>query len=76
MELYGGYAYDRFTSAGTSANLAGGLGSFGWNLKPWLQIVGFDGEGAAATHDPTFGFQPLLFKVLPIGIAFGIGEAF
>jgi outer membrane protein insertion porin family/translocation and assembly module TamA len=43
---------------------------------PWLQIVGFNGEGAAATHDPTFGFQPQFFKVLPIGIAFGIGEAF
>ena len=40
MELYGGYAFARFTSAGTSANLGGGLGSFGWNLKPWLQIVG------------------------------------
>ena len=40
MELYGGYAFARFTSSGTSANLGGGLGSFGWNLKPWLQIVG------------------------------------
>jgi len=40
MELYSGYAFARFTSAGTSANLSGGLGSFGWNLKPWLQIVG------------------------------------
>ena len=40
MELYGGYAFDRFTSAGTSANLTGGLGAFGWNLKPWLQLVG------------------------------------
>jgi hypothetical protein len=40
MELYGGYAFARFTSSGTSANLSGGLGSFGWNLKPWLQIVG------------------------------------
>jgi outer membrane translocation and assembly module TamA len=43
---------------------------------PWLQIVGFDGELAAAKHDPTFGLQPQLFGVLPIGIAFGIGEAF
>lgn len=40
MELYGGYVYDRFTSGGTSANLTGGLGSFGWNLKSWLQLVG------------------------------------
>jgi outer membrane protein insertion porin family/translocation and assembly module TamA len=43
---------------------------------PWLQIVGFDGEAAAAKHAPTFGYQPQLFGVLPIGIAFGIGEAF
>lgn len=39
MELYGGYAFARVVNAGTSANLSGGLGSFGWNLKPWLQIV-------------------------------------
>jgi outer membrane protein insertion porin family/translocation and assembly module TamA len=43
---------------------------------PWAQIVGFDGEGAAAGHDATFGYQPQLFGVLPVGIAFGIGEAF
>lgn len=43
---------------------------------PWLQIVGFDGEGAAVRHDPTFGTQPQLFGELPIAIAFGIGEAF
>jgi hypothetical protein len=26
--------------AGTSTNLNGGVGSFGWNFKPWLQLVG------------------------------------
>ena len=40
LELYSGYAFNRFGSAGTYANLSGGLGSFGWNLKPWLQLVG------------------------------------
>ena len=49
MELYGGYAFARFTSAGTSANLSGGLGSFGWNLRPWLQIVGDNSYNFATT---------------------------
>ena len=40
MELYGGYAFARFVNAGTSANLSGGMGSFGWNFKPYLQIIG------------------------------------
>lgn len=40
VELYSGYAFDRVSSAGTSGNLNGGMGSFGYNLKPWLQIVG------------------------------------
>ncbi len=40
IELYGGYAFARFAgSAGTSSNLNGAMGSFGWNVKPWLQIV-------------------------------------
>lgn len=49
MELYGGYAFARFVNAGTSANLSGGLGSFGWNLKPWLQIVGDNSYNFATT---------------------------
>jgi len=40
VELYSGYTFDRVSSAGTSSNLSGGMGSFGYNLKPWLQIVG------------------------------------
>jgi hypothetical protein len=41
LELYGGYSFARFVgSAGTSSNLNGGMGSIGWNVKPWLQIVG------------------------------------
>lgn len=49
LELYSGYAFARFTSAGTYANLSGGLGSFGWNLKPWLQIVGDSSYNFATT---------------------------
>jgi len=40
IEVFGGYAFARLDGgAGTSSNLNGALGSFGWNLKPWLQIV-------------------------------------
>lgn len=36
VELFGGFAYVRF---GTGGYINGALGSFGWNVKPWLQIV-------------------------------------
>ena len=40
IELFGGYAFTRFDDGGgTWTNLNGVLGSFGWNVKPWLQIV-------------------------------------
>ena len=40
IELFGGYAFARFDSgAGTTTNLNGALGSFGWNVNPWLQVV-------------------------------------
>jgi hypothetical protein len=40
IELYGGYAFARLVSGGSSTNFNGALGSFGWNIKPWLQIIG------------------------------------
>jgi len=41
LELYGGYTFARLVGgAGTATNLNGAMGSFGWNVKPWLQIVG------------------------------------
>jgi hypothetical protein len=40
IELFGGYSFARFDNGGgTASNLSGGLGSFGWNVKPWVQIV-------------------------------------
>lgn len=39
IELYGGYAFSRLVAGGSSTNFNGALGSFGWNFKPWLQIV-------------------------------------
>jgi hypothetical protein len=40
IELYGGFAFARLGSGGSSTNFNGALGSFGWNFKPWLQIAG------------------------------------
>ena len=41
FDLFGGYGFARFDNgAGVSAsNLNGVIGSFGWNVKPWLQVV-------------------------------------
>lgn len=38
MEVYGGYAFARVVSGGTGTNLNGALGSFGYNIKSWLQL--------------------------------------
>lgn len=41
LEFFGGFAYARTNDGGgVSNNFVGGLGSFGINLKPWLQITG------------------------------------
>ena len=39
IELFAGYGFTRF-GGGTGTNLNGALGSFGFNMRPWLQIVG------------------------------------
>ena len=39
LELYGGYAFARLAGGGAYTNMNGVLGSFGWNPKPWLQVV-------------------------------------
>ncbi len=38
-EFFGGYAFVRFSGSGYGSNIHGALGSFGWNVKPWLQMV-------------------------------------
>lgn len=40
IELFGGGAFSRMSGGGSGSNMIGALGSFGWNFKPWLQIVG------------------------------------
>lgn len=40
IELFGGYGYARLNNgAGTITASNGVLGSFGWNIKPWLQFI-------------------------------------
>jgi hypothetical protein len=40
IELFGGYGFARFDNGGgTANNLNGVIGSFGWNVMPWLQVV-------------------------------------
>jgi opacity protein-like surface antigen len=40
IELFGGYGFARLDGGGgTWTNLNGVMGSFGWNVKPWLQLV-------------------------------------
>jgi len=40
IELFGGYGFARLDGGGgVWSNMNGIVGSFGWNVKPWLQIV-------------------------------------
>jgi hypothetical protein len=41
IEVFGGYAFARQDNGAgySSTNLNGGMGSVGWNFKPWLQVV-------------------------------------
>jgi hypothetical protein len=40
LEFFGGYEFARLNNgAGTFTNLNGALGSFGWNVRPWLELV-------------------------------------
>jgi len=42
LELYGGFAFARMQGASgySGTNFNGALGSFGVNVRPWLQLVG------------------------------------
>jgi hypothetical protein len=40
LQLFGGYSLARMDGGGgAGSNINGAVGSFGWNVKPWLQIV-------------------------------------
>jgi len=40
IELYGGVAFARLAGGGPGSNVIGALASFGWSIKPWLQLTG------------------------------------
>jgi len=67
IELFGGYAFARLDGGGgTSSNLNGALGSFGWNVTPWLQIVAdtsYDFVTVSGTKTVLYGnhYGPRLF---------------
>jgi hypothetical protein len=51
LELFGGYAFARLDGGGGAVtNLNGALGSFGWNVKPWLQIVADSSYSVVTTN--------------------------
>jgi hypothetical protein len=67
IELFGGYGFARLDGGGgTWSNLNGALGSFGWNVKPWLQIVAdtsYDVVTVSGTKTVLYGnhYGPRLF---------------
>jgi hypothetical protein len=50
MEVYGGYAFARLVSGGTGTNFNGAMGSFGYNIKPWLQIAADSSYNVVTTN--------------------------
>jgi len=66
IELFGGYGFARLDGGGTWSNLNGALGSVGWNVKPWLQIVAdtsYDVVTVSGTKTVLYGnhYGPRLF---------------
>ena len=70
MELYGGYAFARVGGASNGSNLNGAMGSFAWNPKSWLQIVGdtsYSFQTIGNTKNVLYGnhFGPRFFYRVP-----------
>ncbi len=66
MELYGGFAFARMGGTSNGSNLVGGLGSFGWNAKSWLQVVAdtsYSVQSVGTTKNVLYGnhFGPRFF---------------
>ncbi|MGB2652218.1 MAG: hypothetical protein WAN62_00425, partial [Candidatus Acidiferrum sp.] len=67
FELYGGYSFARFGGASNGTNFNGAMGSFGWNVKPWLQIVAdtsYSFQSAGDTKNVIYGnhYGPRFFR--------------
>jgi hypothetical protein len=59
IEVFGGYSFARMNGgAGSYSNLNGAMGSFGWNFKPWLQIVG---DSSYNVITPVSGTKTVLY---------------
>jgi hypothetical protein len=67
LEFFGGYGFTRLDGgSGTMTNLNGALGSFGWNVRPWLQLVAdtsYNFVTASGTKNVLYGnhWGPRLF---------------
>jgi hypothetical protein len=67
VELFGGYGFTRLDGGGgTWSNLNGVVGSLGWNVKPWLQLVAdtsYDFVTVSGTKTVLYGnhYGPRLF---------------
>ena len=67
IELYGGYSFSRFGGASNGTNLNGAMGSFGWNVKSWLQIVAdtsYSFQSVGGTKNVIYGnhYGPRFFR--------------
>jgi len=68
IELFGGYGFARLDNGGgTISNVHGAVGSFGWNVTPWLQIVAdssYNVVTASGTKNVLYGnhYGPRVFR--------------
>jgi len=70
LELFGGFSYAGLKSGGTMTNFLGGMGSFGYNMTSWLQIVGdssYNTVTVSGTKNVLYGnhFGPRFFYRRP-----------
>jgi hypothetical protein len=59
LEFFGGFAFNRMSNGSgyASSNFPGGLGSFAYNFKPWLQIV----ADTSYNYDTVSGTKTVLY---------------
>jgi hypothetical protein len=81
LELFGGASFARMNSGGSGANYMGFMGSFGFNVRPWIQVVGdssYSTDTVSGTKNVVYGnhYGPRLFmrgltgwKIAPFGEA-------
>ncbi len=70
LELFGGFSYAGLHSGGTMTNFLGGMGSIGYNMTSWLQIVGdssYNTVTVSGTKNVLYGnhFGPRFFYRRP-----------